>query len=104
MPLACRIFGHRFRFVADGEVMRWSCARGCGASGEKRYENGHDAAKFAAAFDREDRDDLGRRPTLATLPLWLARRLRRGRRARPGTVPARAERDGKGGGRGATGV
>ena len=57
--------------------MRWSCTRGCGAGGEKRYESAERAARFARAFDREDRDDIGRRPLLSLLPLGLARRARR---------------------------
>lgn len=59
--------------------MRWACARGCGAGGEKSYESAERAARFAQAFDREDRDDLGRRPLLSLLPLGLARRGRRGK-------------------------
>jgi hypothetical protein len=57
--------------------MRWACARGCGAGGEKDYDSAERAARFAAAFDREDRDDVGRRPLLSLLPLGLARRGRR---------------------------
>jgi hypothetical protein len=72
--VACRITGHRFRFEADGEVMRWTCERGCGAAGSKRYGSSEDAARYARAFDRDDRADLGRRPLLSLLPLWLARR------------------------------
>ena len=62
--------------------MRWTCARGCGAGGEKRYESAQHAARYARAFDREDRDDLGRRPLLSLLPLGLARRARRDRGGR----------------------
>jgi hypothetical protein len=70
----CRVLGHRFRFSSDGELMRWQCARGCGAEGEKRYRSAEQAAKYARAFDREDRDDIGRRaPLVALLPLRLAR-------------------------------
>ena len=54
--------------------MRWSCSRGCGAGGEKRYESAERAARTRARSDREDRDDLGRRPLLSLLPLGLARR------------------------------
>ena len=74
MVLACRVFGHRWRFSAEGETMRWSCERGCGAGGEKRYDSAERAARFAQAFDREDREDVGRRPLLSLLPLGLARR------------------------------
>ena len=57
--------------------MRWACTRGCGAGGEKTYDSPERAANFARAFDREDRDDIGRRPLLSLLPLGLARRGRR---------------------------
>jgi hypothetical protein len=75
--LACRVLGHRWRFSADGATMRWACTRGCGAAGEKRYESAERAARYARSLDREDRDDLGRRPLLSLLPLGLARRARR---------------------------
>jgi hypothetical protein len=79
--LACRLVGHRFRFSADGSTMRWSCTRGCGAGGEKTYASAADAARYARAFDREDREDIGRRaPLIGLLPLrivWLVRRRRR---------------------------
>jgi hypothetical protein len=45
--LRCRILGHRFRFTSSGPEMRWRCQRA--------------AARAAPRFDREDRDDLGRR-------------------------------------------
>jgi hypothetical protein len=74
----CRILGHRFRFAADGQTMRWTCQRECGAGGEKRYESAADAARYARVFDREDRDALGRnRLTLSLLPLRLLKRRRR---------------------------
>jgi len=50
----------------------------CGRS--KRYASEEEAAQFARAFDREDREDLGRRaPLLGLLPLriWRAWRDRR---------------------------
>jgi hypothetical protein len=78
--IACRVFGHRYRFTADGSRMRWSCARCTTPGGEKQYETAAEAERFARAFDREDRDDLGRRaPLFAGLPLRLLRawRLRR---------------------------
>jgi hypothetical protein len=75
--VACRLFGHRPRFSAEGEVLRWRCERGCGASGERRYDSASQAERYAQALDREDRDDLGRRPLLSLLPLGLARRSRR---------------------------
>jgi hypothetical protein len=81
LPLRCRFLGHRFRFTATGEVMRWTCQRGCGAGGTKRYSTAEAAARYAAAFDHEDRDDLGRRaPLVAGFPLRIARAIRSRRR------------------------
>ena len=74
MP-SCRLLGHRFRFTAEGEVMRWECERGCGAGGSKRYGTAADAERYARAFDRRDASDVGRRPLLSLLPVWLARRM-----------------------------
>lgn len=81
MPLRCRALGHRYRFRTDGATMRWSCSR-CGVvGGEKTYATGADAERYASAFDREDREDLGRRaPLIGLFPLRLARALRRRRR------------------------
>jgi hypothetical protein len=60
--------------------MTWSCQRGCGAGGSKRYPTAADARRYATAFDREDREDLGRRaPLFGLLPLRLWRALRRPR-------------------------
>jgi hypothetical protein len=78
--LGCRVFGHRWRFSTDGAVMRWDCGRGCGASGSKRYPTPEEAARYARAFDREDGEDVGRRPLLSLLPLALGRRRERPRR------------------------
>jgi hypothetical protein len=79
-PFRCRALGHRHRFRADGSTMRWSCAR-CGAlGGEKMYPTAAEAERYARAFDREDREDLGRRaPLVGLFPLRLARALRRRR-------------------------
>jgi hypothetical protein len=71
---SCRVLGHRFRFSAEGETMRWVCERGCGESGSKRYATAEDAQRYPLAFDRRDAEDLGRRPLLSLLPLWLARK------------------------------
>ena len=81
--LACRLLGHRFRFAAEGATMRWTCER-CGAvGGEKTYASAEEAARFSRAFDREDRDDVGRRaPLFGLFPLRIAWLLRRRRRAR----------------------
>jgi hypothetical protein len=79
--LRCRLLGHRFRFTSDGPTMRWECRRACGAGGEKRYDSAGDAQRYARAFDREDRGDLGRRAPLSLVGLRLLRALRdRGRR------------------------
>jgi hypothetical protein len=76
--LSCRVFGHRFRFTADGPTMRWTCARECGAGGEKRYASAADAERYARVFDREDRDAITRGPAmLSTLPLRLFKRRQR---------------------------
>jgi hypothetical protein len=76
--LACRLLGHRYRFRAEGETMRWECQRGCGAGGSKRYDTAGEATRYAAAFDREDRDDLGHRaPLVGLFPLRIYRALRR---------------------------
>jgi hypothetical protein len=72
--LACRVFGHRWRFSAQGATMHWNCERGCGAQGSKGYPSAEAAARYARAFDREDREDTGRRPLLSLLPLRFARR------------------------------
>jgi hypothetical protein len=79
--LRCRLLGHRFRFTSEGSTMVWRCQRGCGAGGEKQYASDADARRYAAAFDREGRDDLGHRaPPFALLPLRLARALSKRRR------------------------
>lgn len=80
MALLCRLLGHRFRFTSEHEVMRWTCERdGCGAGGAKRYPSAEQAARFAGAFDVEDRRELGRRAPFGLLPLrlWHARLRRR---------------------------
>jgi len=79
--LRCRLLGHRYRFSAEGQTMRWECERGCGAGGAKRYKSAGDAGIYARAFDREDRDDLGRRaPLFGLFPLRI---FHRGRGRRP---------------------
>jgi hypothetical protein len=76
--LRCRLLGHRFRFTSEAETMRWRCERGCGTGSEKRYPTAEDAERYARAFDREDREDLGRRaPLVALFPLRLMRAARR---------------------------
>jgi hypothetical protein len=76
--LRCRTLGHRYRFAASGTEMRWACARCDHEGGIKQYATPDEARRYAAAFDREDRQDLGRRaPLFGLLPLRLARLLRR---------------------------
>ena len=70
----CRMLGHRLRFSAEGETMRWVCERGCGEAGSKRYASAEAAQRYARAFDRRDTEDLGKRPLLSLLPLWMARK------------------------------
>ena len=72
--IACRVLGHRLRFWAEGEVMRWDCERECGLAGEKRYVSAAEAQRYARALDHRDSDDLGKRPTLSLLPMWLGRK------------------------------
>jgi hypothetical protein len=75
--LMCRLFGHRLAFRSEGTRMVWECERGCGAGGSKDYPSAADAQRYAAAFDRRDSDDLGRRaPLFGLLPLRLWRWLR----------------------------
>ena len=72
VTLRCRVFGHRYRFSARGAVMRWECQRDCGAGGSKTYPSPAAAHHYASAFDREDRDQLGRRaPLLGMFPLRI---------------------------------
>lgn len=52
---ACRVFGCRFRFDAEGTLLRWYCQRGCPSGGEKRYTEEADAQRMAAVLDREPR-------------------------------------------------
>lgn len=77
MTTRCKLLGHRYRFWAEGSVMRWECQRDCGAGGSKTYPSPAAARHYAIAFDREDRDDLGRRaPPLGMFPLRIWHRLR----------------------------
>jgi hypothetical protein len=60
--------------------MTWTCERGCDAGGERTYATAADAKRYARAFDREDREDLGRRaPLVGLFPLRLARLLQKRR-------------------------
>lgn len=74
--LSCRLFGHRYRFGAEGATMRWSCERVCGGGGEKEYPTEAEARRFAPAFDYDERGSTGRRaPLFGLLPLRMARLL-----------------------------
>jgi hypothetical protein len=78
--LACRVYGHRYRFRSEGATMTWECERGCGAGGSKEYGSAEDASRYARAFDREDRHDVGRRaPLFGMFPLRIYRSLKRPR-------------------------
>jgi hypothetical protein len=82
--LSCRVLGHRYGFHAEGHVMIWECERGCGARGAKEYSSAEDAHRYAAAFDRRDTEDMGKRaPLLQLFPLrlWRWARDREQRRA-----------------------
>lgn len=58
--------------------MSWRCERDCGAGGSKDYPTASDAARYAAALNRPDSADLGRRaPLIGLFPLRLARLVRR---------------------------
>jgi hypothetical protein len=87
--LPCRVLGHHFRFFSEGCTMRWSCSRGCGAQGAKRYATADDAQRYARALDHEDASDLGRRaPLVGLLPLRVWRALSGHRRRHElGTTP-----------------
>ena len=77
--LRCRILGHRYRFWAEGSIMRWECQRVCDAGGHETYDSPAAPRRYAAAFDREDRDELGRRapvPGMFPLRLWHKTRKR----------------------------
>jgi hypothetical protein len=74
----CRVFGHRYRFRAEGAQLLWTCERDCGAGGQKDYPTAEQARRYAGAFDRRDDAELGRRaPLLGLLPLRLWRWARR---------------------------
>lgn len=71
------MLGHRYRFYAQGATMFWRCDRGCDAGGQKRYATPAEARRYAAAFDREDVEQLGRRaPVLGMFPLRVYRYFR----------------------------
>lgn len=78
--LACRVLGHRLKFAADGPTMTWRCARCAVVAGQKQYDTAAEAQRYAAAFDRRDADDLGRRaPLIGLFPLRLWHKFRAAR-------------------------
>jgi hypothetical protein len=54
--------------------MHWECDRDCTEGGFRAYDSPEKAARYAKAFDREDRDGLGKRSILSLAPLRLIRR------------------------------
>ena len=65
----CAVWDHDVSFTSHGRTMVWECRRGCGTGGSKKYASSSQAARFATAFDRRDRADLGRRaPLLGMFP------------------------------------
>ena len=77
----CRLLGHRYRFAGDGATMRWHCERECGAQGSKQYRSAEDARRYAAVFDSDDRESIGRRAPVGLSPLRLLRAMQTRRRA-----------------------
>ncbi|WP_277050639.1 hypothetical protein [Ruania albidiflava] len=76
--LRCRVLGHDYAFSTEGATLRWQCIRDCHAGGSKTYRSEAEAARCAAAFNRRDTDDLGRRaPLVGLFPLRLWRKMRR---------------------------
>jgi len=77
-PFLCAVFAHDYSFEASGSELIWRCTRGCGAEGRRTYSSAAQAAQLAAAFNRRDTDDLGKRaPLIGLLPLRLWRRIRK---------------------------
>jgi hypothetical protein len=79
--LACRMFGHRWRFAAEARRCAGP-ARAAAAPAAGNATRPPNAPRAARALDRDDRDDLGRRPLLSLLPLGLRRARRDGGRRR----------------------
>jgi hypothetical protein len=74
--LICKVLGHSTSFWSECETMHWSCERDCGFAGSKTYSDATTAARYARAFDRNERDDLGKRAPVSLTPLRLIRRAR----------------------------
>ena len=74
----CQILGHDPVFRTDGSTLLWECSRGCGLTGAKTYDSAVSATRYAEAFNRRDKDDLGKRaPLIGLLPLRIWRHFRR---------------------------
>ena len=56
-------------------MLHWQCER-CGEERQKPYPTAEQAERYARAFDREDRKDLGKRAPLVALFPLLARKFR----------------------------
>jgi hypothetical protein len=73
--MRCRLFGHRWRFRAEGPTLRWDCERGCGAGDEKTYDSAERADRYARHFNRRDSSSLGTRfPIPLPQGVWRKRR------------------------------
>ncbi|GAA4519169.1 hypothetical protein [Nonomuraea ferruginea] len=78
----------RLLLCLDAEQQHGNAAGGHGRRSDeepdrsaKWYASAEDGRRYAEAFDKEDRDDLGRRtPLVGLLPLRLIRALRRRRK------------------------
>ena len=57
----CRVFGHNWRFRAEGPTLHWHCERGCGAGDEKTYDSAERASRYARHFNRKGSSSLGTR-------------------------------------------
>ena len=56
--LACRVFGCKWRFWAEGADLHRACER-CDRSIVKRYESAEQADRYARYLDREPRPPVG---------------------------------------------
>lgn len=73
----CAVWGHRIRFCAQDRTMTWACEWCGGEAGTKTYDSAAAARRYAAAFDRPDNADTGKRaPYLGMFPLRVWRFLR----------------------------
>jgi hypothetical protein len=51
--LTCRLLGHRWRFWRVGRTVRWTCRRGCGAGGVRKYATAAAASRHLRHYARE---------------------------------------------------